>query len=148
MSLMLRFQNYQLPCSIHFSLRLTDDNSSREFDLFADPNVTVDGQVVEFGNVGFQNPSREFQGTPVVKLGDTFKKVANFEKRFKSIPDITELDHLTINGDVWVGKDLDSVTLVGDCLKYQLPCSIHFSLRLTDDNSSRDVCERRSPACH
>ena len=43
---------YQLPCSIHFSLRLTDDNSSREFDLFADPNVTVDGQVVEFGNVG------------------------------------------------------------------------------------------------
>ncbi|KAJ9111070.1 putative UTP--glucose-1-phosphate uridylyltransferase [Naganishia cerealis] len=56
------------------------------------------------------NPSREFQGTPVVKLGDTFKKVANFEKRFKSIPDITELDHLTINGDVWVGK---KVTFAG-----------------------------------
>jgi UTP--glucose-1-phosphate uridylyltransferase len=43
-------------------------------------------------------------GTPVIKLGDTFKKVADFEKRFKSIPDITELDHLTINGDVWIGK--------------------------------------------
>jgi len=50
------------------------------------------------------NPSREFMGTPVIKLGDTFKKVADFEKRFKSIPDITELDHLTINGDVWIGK--------------------------------------------
>ena len=34
------------------SLRLTDDNSSRKLDLLADPYVTVDGQVVEFGNVG------------------------------------------------------------------------------------------------
>lgn len=34
------------------SLRLTDDNSSRKLDLLADPHVTVDGQVVEFGNVG------------------------------------------------------------------------------------------------
>jgi UTP--glucose-1-phosphate uridylyltransferase len=57
------------------------------------------------------NPAREFQGTPVVKLGDQhFKKVQGFEKRFGSIPDITELDHLTINGDVWIGK---KVTLAG-----------------------------------
>jgi UTP--glucose-1-phosphate uridylyltransferase len=57
--------------------------------------------------------SREFGGTPVVKLGDNFKKVANFEKRFKSIPNINELDHLTISGDVWIGK---GVRLAGTCI--------------------------------
>jgi len=57
--------------------------------------------------------SREFGGTPVVKLGDHFKKVANFEKRFKSIPNITELDHLTVSGDVWFGK---GVRLAGTCI--------------------------------
>ncbi|CAD6573815.1 MAG: UTP-glucose-1-phosphate uridylyltransferase [Tremellales sp. Tagirdzhanova-0007] len=56
---------------------------------------------------------REFAGTPVVKLGDHFKKVANFEKRFKSIPNITELDHLTVSGDVWFGK---GVRLAGTCI--------------------------------
>ncbi|GFZ43121.1 UDP-glucose pyrophosphorylase [Saitozyma sp. JCM 24511] len=57
--------------------------------------------------------SREFGGTPVVKLGDHFKKVANFEKRFKSIPNITELDHLTVSGDVSFGK---GVRLAGTCI--------------------------------
>ncbi|TYJ57552.1 hypothetical protein B9479_001634 [Cryptococcus floricola] len=57
--------------------------------------------------------SREFGGTPVVKLGDEFKKVANFEKRFKSIPNITELDHLTVSGDVSFGK---GVRLAGTCI--------------------------------
>jgi UTP--glucose-1-phosphate uridylyltransferase len=57
--------------------------------------------------------SREFGGTPVVKLGDDFKKVANFEKRFKSIPDIKELDHLTVSGNVWFGK---GVRLAGTCI--------------------------------
>jgi hypothetical protein len=32
--------------------RLTNDDGTRKLDLLADPNVTVDGQVVEFGNVG------------------------------------------------------------------------------------------------
>ena len=37
----------------------------------------------------------------------------NFEKRFKSIPNITELDHLTVSGDVWFGK---GVRLAGTCI--------------------------------
>ena len=37
----------------------------------------------------------------------------NFEKRFKSIPNILELDHLTIAGDVWIGK---GVRLAGTCI--------------------------------
>merc|ERR1712080_187630 len=33
----------------------------------------------------------------VIKLGDAFKKVAAFQKRFKTIPSLLELDHLTIS---------------------------------------------------
>ncbi|CAO1633268.1 unnamed protein product [Sympodiomycopsis kandeliae] len=47
---------------------------------------------------------RMFGQTPVVKLGDSFKKVGNYQKRFKSIPVIMELDHLTVSGDVVFGK--------------------------------------------
>lgn len=73
------------------------------------------------------NPNRMFSQTPVVKLGDTFKKIGNFQKRFASIPNILELDHLTVrirstrllvpmrlrltlypqvSGDVWFGKGI------------------------------------------
>lgn len=52
------------------------------------------------------NPSRMFNQTPVVKLGDTFKKVAQFQKRFKNIPNLIELDHLTVSGDVVFGKNV------------------------------------------
>jgi UTP--glucose-1-phosphate uridylyltransferase len=37
----------------------------------------------------------------------------NFEKRFKSIPDIKELDHLTVSGNVWFGK---GIRLAGTCI--------------------------------
>ena len=40
---------------------------------------------------------RMFMQTPVIKLGDTFKKIANFQKRFRTIPNILELDHLTVS---------------------------------------------------
>jgi UTP--glucose-1-phosphate uridylyltransferase len=98
--------------------------------------ITSDLYSLEHGAL-VMNPSRIFQTTPVVKLGgalpltflfslfplaeltclcfdrvlaDTFKKVANFQKRFKTIPNILEADHITINGDVWFGKN---VTLRG-----------------------------------
>jgi UTP--glucose-1-phosphate uridylyltransferase len=39
----------------------------------------------------------------VVKLGDQFGKVAEYKRRFKSVPDMVELDHLTVCGDVTFG---------------------------------------------
>ena len=56
------------------------------------------------------NPQRMFETTPVIKLGDHFKKIAQFQKRFKKIPKIIELDHLTVTGDVYFGRN---VTLRG-----------------------------------
>ncbi|XP_031348026.1 UTP--glucose-1-phosphate uridylyltransferase isoform X2 [Photinus pyralis] len=47
---------------------------------------------------------RMFPTTPLVKLGDThFAKVHEFLGRFATIPDIIELDHLTVSGDVTFG---------------------------------------------
>ncbi|KAF7790394.1 hypothetical protein EIP86_001349 [Pleurotus ostreatoroseus] len=56
------------------------------------------------------NEQRMFETTPVIKLGDHFKKIQQFQKRFKKIPKIIELDHLTVTGDVYFGRN---VTLRG-----------------------------------
>ncbi|KAJ8924391.1 hypothetical protein NQ315_007187 [Exocentrus adspersus] len=51
------------------------------------------------------SPQRMFATTPLVKLGDNhFSKVKDFWRRFANIPDIIELDHLTVSGDVTFGK--------------------------------------------
>jgi len=48
---------------------------------------------------------RMFPSTPLVKLGDShFKKVSAFLSRFGSIPNLLELDHLTVSGDVTFGR--------------------------------------------
>ncbi|KAM9793005.1 UTP--glucose-1-phosphate uridylyltransferase-like [Neosynchiropus ocellatus] len=49
---------------------------------------------------------REFPTTPHVKLGSSFTKVQEFLSRFDSIPDMLELDHLTVSGDVTFGKNV------------------------------------------
>ena len=55
-----------------------------------------------------------FPATPLVKLGDNqFKKVSAFLSRFGSIPDLLELDHLTVSGDVTFGRG-------GNCWKFQI----------------------------
>jgi UTP--glucose-1-phosphate uridylyltransferase len=54
--------------------------------------------------------ARMFDNIPVIKLSDHFKKIQNFQKRFKKIPKIIELDHLTVTGDVYFGRN---VTLRG-----------------------------------
>jgi len=52
------------------------------------------------------NPSRVFDTIPVIKLSDHFKKIAQFQRRFKKIPHIIELDHLTVSGDVYFGRNI------------------------------------------
>lgn len=51
------------------------------------------------------NPKRQFASTPVIKLGKEFKKVSAYLERFGSIPDLLELDHLTVSGDVSFGEN-------------------------------------------
>ncbi|KAG7167142.1 UTP--glucose-1-phosphate uridylyltransferase-like 1 [Homarus americanus] len=51
------------------------------------------------------SPLRMFETTPLVKLGPNhFGRVKEFLRRFASIPDMLELDHLTVSGDVTFGK--------------------------------------------
>ena len=45
-----------------------------------------------------------FGPAPLIKLGNDFKKVSDFQKRIGSIPKILELDHLTITGAVNLGR--------------------------------------------
>lgn len=53
------------------------------------------------------SPLRMFPTTPLVKLGDKdFAKVKSFLSRFATIPDILELDHLTVSGDVTFGRNV------------------------------------------
>jgi len=48
--------------------------------------------------------SSTFPTGPLVKLGEKFTKVSDFMDRFKGIPDVLELDHLTVSGDVTFGS--------------------------------------------
>ena len=57
---------------------------------------------IEKGRV-LLNPARTF-GIPVVNLGEKFKKVSDYQSRFKGIPDLFELDQLTVSGDVYFGE--------------------------------------------
>lgn len=50
------------------------------------------------------NPERPVSTSPLVKLGDDFKHVSDFMTRFKTMPDIKELMHLTVSGDVNFGR--------------------------------------------
>lgn len=51
------------------------------------------------------SPMRMFPTTPLVKLGSNhFAKVNEFLRRFGNIPDMLELDHLTVSGDVTFGR--------------------------------------------
>lgn len=56
------------------------------------------------------DPGREGFANPLIKLGSHFKKVSNFQGRIAHMPKILELDHLTITGNVNLGKN---VTLKG-----------------------------------
>ncbi|CAI7731160.1 unnamed protein product [Closterium sp. NIES-53] len=71
--------------------------------------VQSDLYTVEDGLVT-RNPARTAPANPTIDLGPEFKKVADFQKRFRAIPSIIQLDSLKVSGDVSFGEN---VTLKG-----------------------------------
>jgi UTP--glucose-1-phosphate uridylyltransferase len=46
------------------------------------------------------------ESVPSINLGEKFNIVSEYQKRFSNIPDILELDSLTVSGDVYFGKNI------------------------------------------
>lgn len=68
--------------------------------------IKSDLYTLENGSL-IMSPQRAFPTVPLVKLGDEhFSKVREFQARFASIPDVLELNHLTVSGDVTFGKNV------------------------------------------
>ena len=86
------------------------------------------------------NDARLFASTPVIKLGDHFKKVANFQKRFKTIPEMVELDHLTVAGDVSFGRKVilrgTVIIVANEGSKIELPDGTILENKLVSGGSS------------
>ena len=74
-------------------VKKTDDLLLVQSNLF----LIKDGVLV-------RNPDRQFNGLPLIRLGENFKTVEEYSRRFQTIPDILELDLLTVVGDVYFGK--------------------------------------------
>lgn len=53
-----------------------------------------------------KNPERQFEGLPLIRLGENFQDVEEYQNRFQTIPDILELDLLTVVGNVHFGKNM------------------------------------------
>ncbi|KAG5725980.1 hypothetical protein E4T56_gene2013, partial [Termitomyces sp. T112] len=49
---------------------------------------------------------RLFNTIPVIKLGNSFQKIHDFQARFKNIPSLIDLDRLTVSGDVYFGRNI------------------------------------------
>ncbi|CAI7840582.1 unnamed protein product, partial [Closterium sp. NIES-54] len=67
--------------------------------------VQSDLYTVEDGLVT-RNPARTAPANPTIDLGPEFKKVADFQKRFRAIPSIIQLDSLKVSGDVSFGENV------------------------------------------
>ncbi|KAF8897073.1 UTP-glucose-1-phosphate uridylyltransferase [Gymnopilus junonius] len=121
------------------ALKRIMDNEGLELEIIVNPKTTDDGQAIiqletaagaaikHFKNAhGINVPRRRF--LPVKSCSDllliksdiyslqhghsfsTRPDIQQFQKRFKKIPKILELDHLTVTGDVYFGRN---VTLRG-----------------------------------
>jgi UTP--glucose-1-phosphate uridylyltransferase len=83
-------------------VKRTDDLLLVQSNLF----ILEDGVLV-------RNPERQFDYLPMVRLGDAYKYYEEYQSRFENIPDILELDLLTVVGDIRFGKN---VTLRGNVI--------------------------------
>ncbi|GAA5987901.1 hypothetical protein JCM11641_004576 [Rhodosporidiobolus odoratus] len=79
-----------------------------------------------------------FLSTPVIKLGDQFEKVASFQKRFKTIPNLLELDHLTVAGAVSFGRNTvlrgTVIIVANDGQRIELPDGATLENKLVSGN--------------
>jgi UTP--glucose-1-phosphate uridylyltransferase len=79
-----------------------------------DDLLLVQSNLFVFQNgVLMKNPDRQFGGIPLIRLGDQFQSVEEYQERFETIPDILELDLLTVVGNVYFGKN---ITLRGNVI--------------------------------
>ncbi|XP_065919351.1 UTP--glucose-1-phosphate uridylyltransferase-like [Dysidea avara] len=86
----------KVPRSRFLPVKTTSDLLLMMSDLY----IATNGSLV-------MNPKRGFTTVPLVKLGDkNFQKVKDFLKRFQNVPNILELDHLTVSGDVTFGTNI------------------------------------------
>ncbi|OGG95436.1 MAG: hypothetical protein A2527_04835 [Candidatus Lambdaproteobacteria bacterium RIFOXYD2_FULL_50_16] len=92
----------KVPRSRFLPVKKTDDLLLVQSNLF----VLKDGVLVK-------NPERQFEGLPLIRLGAYFQDLEAYAERFEEIPDILELDLLTIVGDLRFGKN---VTLRGNVI--------------------------------
>ena len=63
------------------------------------------------------NTARDMKYAPVVKLGPEFKLLQQYLRRVPHIPNLVDLEHLTVSGDVHFGRDvvLKVSSRVGGC---------------------------------
>ncbi len=69
-----------------------------------------------------RNKERGFNSLPLIRLGEKFAKYDDYLERFESIPDILDLDLLTVVGDVNFGKQ---ITLKGNVILVSQQGSLH-----------------------
>ncbi|KRH94126.1 UDP-glucose pyrophosphorylase [Pseudoloma neurophilia] len=65
------------------------------------------------------SPRRMFNAPPplIKLLGKMYKDIQSFDKMFKTIPDIVELDHLTVSGNITFGRNISlkgTVIIIAD----------------------------------
>jgi len=92
------FQNaygINVPRSRFLPVKNTSDLFLLQSDLYSVQNGTL-----------IVNPARPFPTVPVVKLGDKFKYVSDYNRRLGGKVTLLELDQLTISGDVTLGRDI------------------------------------------
>jgi len=103
----------QVPRSRFLPVKKTDDLLLVQSNLFE----IQEGVLV-------RNPLREFENLPMIRLGEYFKDFEAYQARIEEIPDLLDLDLLTVVGDIWFGRDIQlkgNVILVCDQGRLHLP---------------------------
>ncbi|XP_009361357.2 UTP--glucose-1-phosphate uridylyltransferase isoform X1 [Pyrus x bretschneideri] len=99
----IRFFDRAIGINVPHSRSLSINKTSDLLLLKSDIYICDEGVLVR--NIARTNPK-----DPLIELGPQFEKVSDLLSRFKSIPDIIDLDSLKVTGDVWFGA---GITLKG-----------------------------------